>query len=151
MATLDSHTSDICQEMDGKHFPMNQWEVGVTAPPFHPWCRSVTVPYFDDEWGRSGERVARGEDGKTYYVPADMTYPEWKKSLVGDNPSLNLQQISPGGIIKKKDFSHLKGLTDSFEASKVSFKEVQEHAIQMNEADIISMVGGADKTQVSCA
>ena len=50
VATLDSHTSDICREMDGKHFPMSQWEVGVTAPPFHVWCRSTTVPFFDDEF-----------------------------------------------------------------------------------------------------
>ena len=26
----------------------------------------------------AGERAARGEEGKTYYVPADMTYHEWK-------------------------------------------------------------------------
>lgn len=61
VATLDSHTSDICREMDGKHFPMKDFQPGVTAPPFHVWCRSTTVPYFDDEWGRSGERAARGE------------------------------------------------------------------------------------------
>ena len=52
VATLDSHTSDICREMDGKHFPMKDFQPGVTAPPFHVWCRSTTVPYFDDEWGR---------------------------------------------------------------------------------------------------
>lgn len=38
VATLDSHTSEICQEMDGRVFPMSQWEVGVTAPPFHVNC-----------------------------------------------------------------------------------------------------------------
>lgn len=82
VATLDSITSKICQSMDGKHFKMSEWEVGVTAPPFHVWCRSVTVPYFEDDFGVVGERAARGEDGKTYYVSADMTYPEWKKSFV---------------------------------------------------------------------
>ncbi len=82
VATLDSHTSDICQEMDGKHFKMSEWEVGVTAPPFHVWCRSTTVPYFEDDFGVPGERAARGEDGKTYYVPADMTYKEWEKKFV---------------------------------------------------------------------
>ena len=50
VATLDNLTSEICQEMDGKHFPMKDYEPGVTAPPFHPWCRSVTVPYFDDDF-----------------------------------------------------------------------------------------------------
>ena len=83
VATLDSSTSDICQDMDGKHFPMKDYEPGVTAPPLHVWCRSVTVPYFDDNY--TGERAARGKDGKTYYVPDSMTYPEWKKSLVGGN------------------------------------------------------------------
>ncbi len=82
VATLDSHTSDICREMDGKHFPMSQWEAGVTAPPFHVWCRSTTVPFFDDEFDSAGERAARGEDGKTYYVPAGMTYKDWKKAFV---------------------------------------------------------------------
>ena len=94
VATLDSHTSDICREMDGKHFPMSQWEVGVTAPPFHVWCRSTTVPYFDDEFDSVGERAARDEEtGKTYYVPSDMTYKQWQKSFVqGDKTGL--QKVS---------------------------------------------------------
>jgi hypothetical protein len=87
VATLDSHTSDICQGMDGQHFPMSQYEPGVTAPPFHVWCRSVTVPYFEDNF--TGERAARDADGNTYYVPDDMTYKEWKKSMVdGDTKGL---------------------------------------------------------------
>ena len=89
VATLDSHTSDICQEMDGKHFKMSEWEIGTTAPPFHVNCRSTTVPYFDDN---IGERAARGEDGKTYYVPSDMTYKEWEKSFVkGDKTEMTVQ------------------------------------------------------------
>lgn len=89
VATLDSHTSEICQEMDGKHFKMSEWETGTTAPPFHVWCRSTTVPYFDDDFGVPGERAARGADGKTYYVPADTTYKEWSKAFVdGDKSGL---------------------------------------------------------------
>ena len=84
VATLDSHTSDICQEMDGKHFPMKDYQPGVTAPPFHVWCRSVTVPYFEDNF--TGERAARDADGKTYYVPDDMTYKDWKSKYVKSAP-----------------------------------------------------------------
>lgn len=85
LATLDSHTSDICQEMDGKVFEMKDYEVGTTAPPFHPNCRSTTIPYFDDEFTEDEERAARDEDtGKTYYVPADMKYEEWKKHYLED-------------------------------------------------------------------
>ena len=83
VATLDSHTSEICQDMDGKHFPMSEYQPGLTAPPLHVWCRSVTVPWFEDNY--TGERAARGADGKTYYVPDSLTYPEWKKSLVNGN------------------------------------------------------------------
>lgn len=91
VATLDSHTSEICQELDGKHFPMSQYEEGVTAPPFHVWCRSTTCPYFDDEFTVGEMRAARGEDGKTYYVPADMTYPEWRESLVNINTPVDFK------------------------------------------------------------
>lgn len=94
VATLDSHTSAICQDMDGKHFPMKEYQPGATAPPFHVFCRSVTVPYFDDEFSL-GERAARDENGKTYYVPSDMTYKEWKKSLVdGDTKDLTIVSLN---------------------------------------------------------
>jgi len=84
VATLDSHTSEICQEMDGQHFPMKDFQPGVTAPPFHVWCRSTTVPYFNDEWS-GGERAARdAETGKTYYVPANITYGDWFEKYVKD-------------------------------------------------------------------
>ena len=54
----------------------------MTEPPFHPNCRSVTAPYFDDEF-ELGTRAARDpETGKTVSVPEDMTYPEWKKVFV---------------------------------------------------------------------
>lgn len=111
VATLDSHTSEICQNMDGQHFPMKDFEPGVTAPPFHVWCRSTTVPYFDDEWGRSGERAARGEDGKTYYVPSDMTYPEWQKSFV-DGQTEDLKPVVPDDIIKDKPETNVKSVDD---------------------------------------
>lgn len=86
VATLDSRTSEICRGMDGKHFPMSEWKIGVTAPPFHVNCRSTTVPFFADDFGVVGERAARGADGKTYYVPADMTYEQWSKKFVKSAP-----------------------------------------------------------------
>jgi hypothetical protein len=65
--------------MDGKIFKLKDFRSGETAPPFHPWCRGDTVPYFDDD---VGARAARDNDGKTYYVPQDMKYPEWKQTFV---------------------------------------------------------------------
>lgn len=82
LATLDSRTSEICQEMDGRVFKVSQYEIGVNVPPLHPNCRSTTVPYFEDDEFDSGERAARGADGKTHYVPANMKYAEWKAKFV---------------------------------------------------------------------
>ena len=93
VATLDSRTSEICQEMDGKVFKMSEWDVGITAPPFHPWCRTTTVPHFDDDFGVQGERAARGSDGKTYMVPADMTYKEWKNKFVKSRPIEGIREL----------------------------------------------------------
>ena len=76
--TLDNGTCERCGELDGKVFPMDEYRPGSTAPPFHPWCRGCTAPYFEDMQA-FGEKAARGADGKTYSVPKNMTYREWKK------------------------------------------------------------------------
>lgn len=47
-AHLDSRTSDICMEMNEQVFRLKDAVVGVTMPPFHPNCRTRTVPYFKD-------------------------------------------------------------------------------------------------------
>lgn len=91
--TLDSNTCDTCGEMDGKHFQMKDYKIGVTVPPFHPNCRGCTCPYFDDEF-TIGERVARGEDGETYYVPENMTYKEWEKSFVNGGDKSDLKAVN---------------------------------------------------------
>ena len=74
VATLDSRTSKICQDMDGKVIELKDYLEGVTVPPFHPWCRSVTVPYFEDNYT---PRWARNDDDTTEIV-GDMTYKEWR-------------------------------------------------------------------------
>lgn len=83
VATLDSRTSDKCRHMDGEVIPVSEAKAGVNYPPLHAYCRSTTIPYFEDGAGDNedkepSERAARGKDGKTYSVPADMTYREWE-------------------------------------------------------------------------
>ncbi len=89
VATLDSHTSEICQELDGKVFKMSDYEVGVTAPPFHCYCRTCTVPYFNDEFTIGEKRAARSLNGKTEYIPSDIKYNDWKKRYVKDSEKLD--------------------------------------------------------------
>ena len=85
--------------MDGKVFNTNEWEVGVTVPPFHVFCRGTTIPYFDDDFGLEGKRAAKDKDGKTYYVPADMSYKEWKEKFVVKD----LKGVLRNGTLKIKE------------------------------------------------
>lgn len=90
VATLDLHTSEICQEMDGKVFKLSDQEVGVTVPPFHSHCRTVIAPYFDDE----PTRASRDENGE-YKEVKYMNYKEWKDQYIKkDELGLTLNQKS---------------------------------------------------------
>lgn len=89
VATLDMKTSSICRSLDGKVFKMSDFKPGVTAPPFHCYCRSCTAPYFEDD---EGYRAARNE-GKTYYIPSSMKYEEWKDKYVTKNTERKFSNI----------------------------------------------------------
>lgn len=85
LATLDSRTSEICQEMDLEIFDLKDKEIGINYPPFHPNCRTTTIPYFepdeiDKEFG-IGTRLAKDKNGKYYQIPADISYKQWVKSI----------------------------------------------------------------------
>jgi SPP1 gp7 family putative phage head morphogenesis protein len=86
---LDGETCEICGSMDGERFSLRDYEAGKTAPPFHPWCRGCTAPYFADD---GGARFARGDGdgGQRYYVPSDMKFGEWREMFVegGDKGDL---------------------------------------------------------------
>lgn len=128
VATLDSHTSEICQQMDGQHFPMDEYSPGVTAPPFHVYCRSVTCPYFNDEWS-IGEIAARSEDGETYYVPSNITYPEWKSGFVDGGSKGELKKVKTNDIIESVEvISELNKL----KASGISDDEYSQYLGMIN-------------------
>ncbi|MBQ6833560.1 MAG: minor capsid protein [Lachnospiraceae bacterium] len=83
LATLDSKTCGICGELDGNTYPVEEAVAGKNMPPFHCFCRCTDVPYYDDMDLSDQTRVARDpETGKTYEVPADMTYKEWKAQFM---------------------------------------------------------------------
>lgn len=80
LATLDNRTSMKCRGMDGKIFDTKDHEVGITAPPFHAYCRTTTIPYFADE---DDQRIARDKNGKNVMVSSKLSYREWEKKYVG--------------------------------------------------------------------
>lgn len=46
------------------------------------FCCLALYDFFDT----GSMKNARNEDGKTYYVPADMTYRDWEKKFVVQKP-----------------------------------------------------------------
>lgn len=79
-ATLDTRTSEVCRSMDMKVIKSVDVKIGVNAPPLHCRCRSVMVPYFEDD--ELMERAARDADGKSITVPGDMKYDDWYDKFI---------------------------------------------------------------------
>lgn len=158
VATLDSHTSDICRSLDGKVFKMSDYKPGVTAPPFHVYCRSTTAPHFKENFD-AGERAARGVDGKTYYVPDDVTYSEWKRAFVdGDKSGFaevqknHFSRTEKRGTIKPKEQSEAaKFIEQACTTENVEHRAVQALPKQLTSDEIIERLAGGDMTQGSCS
>lgn len=84
LATLDTKTSTICREADGKIFKVEDAVVGTNYPPLHILCRSTTMPYDINELST---RIAKDPiTGKNYEVPSNMNYKEWHKEYIENNP-----------------------------------------------------------------
>lgn len=80
-ATLDRRTSATCRNHDGHVYSIDEYQPGSTAPPLHPNCRStIAGSLYGPGKKKTGTRIARNDKGKTYYVPADMTYQKWHES-----------------------------------------------------------------------
>ena len=44
-----SRSCEVCQQLNGKHFPITDFLPAENAPPMHPNCRCRTAPYEDEE------------------------------------------------------------------------------------------------------
>lgn len=120
VATLDLHTSEICQEMDGKVFNISDQEIGVTVPPFHSHCRTVIAPYFDDE----PTRASRDENGE-YKEVKYMNYKEWKDQYIKkDTDKLYIQVNGKGNLESKNKSDIIKSRNATID------KEIKENVLK---------------------
>lgn len=99
VATLDGKTSQQCKSLDGKVFKIGKGPM----PPFHPNCRTTTVPYFpESEFDDGATRSAE-------FGPVDVntSYYEWLKQ---QPESFQVDALGPtraklfrsGGLSSKK-------------------------------------------------
>ena len=114
VASFDQDTCELCGALDGQVFKMSEYQPGLTAPPFHPWCRCCTAPYFEDMEGL-GERWSRNPDGSTEKVPADMTFEEWKQ-----------QYVKPARTDVQ---THKTGLTAKAKRSTINLSDAEQRAV----------------------
>ena len=75
-ACLDSRTSDLCRDLDGKVFKRNSAQAGVNLPPMHPFCRSTTLPVLPSEEDLDKELAELGNE-----IGADVDFDEWERNL----------------------------------------------------------------------
>lgn len=75
-ACLDSRTSNLCRELDGKVFKRNSAQAGVNLPPMHPFCRSTTLPVLPSEEDLDKELAELCDE-----IGADVGFDEWERNL----------------------------------------------------------------------
>ena len=139
LATLDSRTSDICQDMDLKVFDLKDYEIGTTAPPFHVNCRSVTIPYFDEE--EEGERTARdSETGKTIYVSDKMTYKEWKQKFLMEKNQDTLDGVVGNVILAPHIVKVLESEFGKLNGNDVILREERLEHIRERHPEVADLV-----------
>lgn len=82
LATLESHTCEVCGELDGQVLEVSKQESGTNYPPIHPYCRCTTVPW--DKWFEENDikRWSRNkETGKGESID-DLTYKGWVTNVL---------------------------------------------------------------------
>lgn len=123
IATLDDRTSSICRSMDSKVFDMKDYQVGVTAPPFHVNCRTVTAPYYDKIDGDINLRASRTEDDD-YKLVDVKDYQDWYDRYVEKHIN-NQVSLSNKNNIESKNKSDIIKLRNA----KID-KEVKENVLK---------------------
>ena len=91
---------DLCLELNGKHFDVEDGESGKNMPPMHPHCLCSTSAYMDDE------DYEGWLDG---YKEHGLTWEEWRNSKVSEKGNsyragsndVNLNYINSSAYRKK--------------------------------------------------
>jgi len=130
LAVLDTKTSTICRDMDGKVFDVKDYQPGLNANPFHANCRTTTTPYFNDKFTQQQERATRDENGKTYYVPANMTYKEWYNKSVESSQKVSANDST---LLKEQKQSINQSINNVESLHKQQMKQLQDIAQQQKQ------------------
>ena len=150
VATLDSRTSTMCREHDGKIYPIDAADTGENIPPLHPRCRSIIVGSLGGKELKGKTRIAKGDDGKYIHVPAEMNYEdfqnvyvektqtvdEWKEARAPKKEKplfADLVKANFAGVFDRNEYTKARAAYDAGEERIVELKQQVKKA----EADVI--------------
>ena len=140
IATLDSKTSEVCADLDGKVFAAKDAKPGTNYPPMHPFCRSTTIAEFGEDTLAGMERRARDEDGNVVKVPADMTYDEWYRQFVEKEAPAAVPAVSAvQPEIMRSSFIPAKTIQEAEEYAKaIGVRHVDYSDIPLETANLMN-------------
>lgn len=104
LATLESHTCDVCAKLDGEIYSIKDKKDGINYPLIHPNCRCTTVPYY--EAVKADKRWSRNPNTGKSEIIDDMTFKQWS-----DKVGLFTERDFGKGFVDMK--SHIKGKTSA--------------------------------------
>ena len=127
----DFKVCDVCRELNGKHFDVDDMMPGENAPPMHPCCRCSTAAYIDD---KSYNEWLEG------YKDHGLSYADWK--------AINVEKSSRNDIINRAKGS---GFFQSFNAKTLSSKtdiSIDDIKNEMNNSpigrEVLKQIGDSD-------
>lgn len=129
-ACLDSRTSDLCRELDGKVFKRNSAQAGVNLPPMHPFCRSTTLPVLPSEEDLDKELAELGDE-----IGANVDFDEWERNLQQGEDGKWRYVAGSAGKATQTVVTPAKETVSGFTPAK-SIEEAQAYAQQFIEAQL---------------
>ena len=123
---LDLRTSEICQHQDHKVYLIKDAEVGVTMPPFHPWCRSI-IAYYSERLANVPRKAHDPITGKIIDIKGGSTYDDWMdklKELHSDDEIEKMRQKTVNIKMDTNDLSRMKSVLGA--SSPQTLEQYQE-------------------------
>ena len=102
LATLESHTCDVCAHLDERIFYVKDKVVGLNYPLIHPYCRCTTVPYMKDLPDIPTRWYRDPVTGKGKWT-RNMNYSEWAKATGVKPFSKRKFEAVKSGVLSERD------------------------------------------------
>lgn len=155
LATLESHTCDICAHLDERIFYVKNKKEGINYPLIHPYCRCTTIPYMKDlpdiisRWSRdpiTGEgKFVRNQPYSQWVKNSGqklLNFTEWKK-IQGIKPlRLGMLKALPGAKLTYEEERAVRDYVSS-DSFKINYKLRNGYELSDKEEELVHNLDSA--------